>query len=131
MDKDYYKILGVAKSASNEEIKKAYRKMALKYHPDKNKSPDAEEKFKEIGEAYEILSDPEKREMFDLWFCVEELIDRPSPGAPGEPNGERSSTSRGSRDVDSFVSALVNVLILLYIIYVVITIIRIFLRHFK
>jgi len=65
MGKDYYKILGVEKSASDEEIKKAYRKMALKYHPDKNKSPGAEEKFKEIAEAYDVLSDPKKRKMFD------------------------------------------------------------------
>jgi len=65
MGKDYYKILGVEKSASDEEIKKAYRKMALKYHPDKNKSPGAEEKFKEIAEAYDVLGDAEKRKLFD------------------------------------------------------------------
>ena len=65
MGKDYYKILGLSKGASEDELKKAYRKMALKYHPDKNKSPGAEEKFKEIAEAYEVLSDPKKREIFD------------------------------------------------------------------
>ncbi len=64
--KDYYKILGVAKSASQEEIKKAYRKLAMKYHPDKNKDDKkAEERFKEIGEAYEVLKDPEKRKRYD------------------------------------------------------------------
>lgn len=67
MGKDYYKILGIAKGASEDEIKKAYRKMALKYHPDKNKSPGAEEKFKEIAEAYDVLSDPQKKEVFDRY----------------------------------------------------------------
>lgn len=57
MGKDYYKILGVARSATEEEIKKAYRKMALKFHPDKNASPGAEEKFKEVAEAYDVLHD--------------------------------------------------------------------------
>jgi curved DNA-binding protein len=64
--KDYYKILGVAKNASTEEIKKAYRKLAIKYHPDKNPgNKQAEEKFKEISEANEVLSDSEKRKKFD------------------------------------------------------------------
>ncbi len=64
--KDYYKILGVDKKASQAEIKKAYRKLAVKYHPDKTKGDKAlEEKFKDINEAYEVLSDPEKREKYD------------------------------------------------------------------
>ncbi len=64
--KDYYKILGVSKSASQEEIKKAYRKLAVKYHPDKNPdNKEAEEKFKEIAEANEVLKDPEKRKRYD------------------------------------------------------------------
>ena len=57
MGKDYYKTLGVPRTASDDQIKKAYRKLALKYHPDKNKDPGAEDKFKEIAEAYEVLSD--------------------------------------------------------------------------
>lgn len=63
--RDYYEVLGVDRSASAAEIKKAYRNMALKYHPDKNKEPDAETKFKEINQAYEILSDEQKRKTYD------------------------------------------------------------------
>lgn len=66
MGKNYYKVLGIEKNATEEEVKKAYRKMALKYHPDKNKATDAEEKFKQISEAYEVLSDPNKRRIYDL-----------------------------------------------------------------
>merc|ERR1739848_284966 len=65
MGKDYYAILGVSKSASDADLKKAYRKLAIKYHPDKNKSSEAEEKFKEIGLAYEVLKDPKKRKLYD------------------------------------------------------------------
>lgn len=63
--KDYYEILGVPRNATKDEIKAAYRKLALQYHPDRNKSPDAEEKFKEISEAYAVLSDDEKRAQYD------------------------------------------------------------------
>ena len=63
--KDYYKILGVSRDAKPDEIRKAYRKLAKQYHPDVNKAADAEEKYKEINEAYEVLKDPEKRQKYD------------------------------------------------------------------
>ena len=65
--RDYYEILGIDKNASKAEIKKTYRKLALKYHPDKNPNKDAEEKFKEISEAYAVLYDDEKRKMYDMY----------------------------------------------------------------
>lgn len=63
--RDYYEVLDVPKDASKQDIKKAYRQLALKYHPDRNKEPDAEEKFKEISQAYAVLSDDEKRSQYD------------------------------------------------------------------
>jgi molecular chaperone DnaJ len=63
--RDYYEVLGVTKTASKEQIKDAYRKLALQYHPDRNKAPEAEEKFKEISEAYAVLSDDDKRQQYD------------------------------------------------------------------
>ena len=63
--RDYYEVLGVPRSASKDEIKDTYRKLAMQYHPDRNKSPEAEEKFKEISEAYAVLSDAQKRQQYD------------------------------------------------------------------
>jgi len=65
--RDYYEVLGVSKDASQEDIKRAYRKLAVQYHPDRNKSPDATDKFKEVSEAYAVISDDEKRSMYDQY----------------------------------------------------------------
>lgn len=65
--RDYYEVLDVSKNASSDEIKKKYRKLAMEYHPDKNNSNDAGEKFKEISKAYAVLSDPSKKEKYDLY----------------------------------------------------------------
>ena len=80
--KDYYAVMGVAREATQDEIKRAYRKLARKYHPDVSKEADAERRFKELGEAYEVLKDPEKRAAYDQlgrdWRAGQEF--RPPPG---------------------------------------------------
>ncbi len=79
--KDYYKIMGLSRNATQDEVKRAYRKLARKYHPDVSKEKDAEAKFKELGEAYEVLKDPEKRAAYDRlgsnWKAGEDF--RPPP----------------------------------------------------
>ncbi len=95
--KDYYKILGVERSSTDAQVKSAYRKLARKYHPDVNKSPDAVEKFKDINEAYEVLSDKEKRKRYDSlganWQSGAEFT--PPPGFEGF-NFNKGSYGQGS-----------------------------------
>jgi len=67
MGRDFYSVLGVPRNAPSEDIKRAYKRQALLFHPDKNKSPDAEEQFKKISEAYSVLIDPNKREIFNAY----------------------------------------------------------------
>jgi curved DNA-binding protein len=80
--KDYYATLGVDKGASKDDIQKAYRKLARKFHPDVNKDPGAEAKFKEIGEAYEVLKDPEKRQRYEHFGSAWKNAARQSGGTP-------------------------------------------------
>ena len=82
---DYYELLGIKKGASDVEIKAAYRKQALKWHPDRNKSPEASTKFKEINRAYEILSDSQKRQAYDQYG--KEAFERGGYGSAGQPQG--------------------------------------------
>lgn len=82
---DYYQILGVSKTASAEEIKKAYRKLALEYHPDRNKTKEGEAKFKEVTKAYEVLGDPKKRTTYDQYGAS--AFEGPGAGAGGPFGG--------------------------------------------
>jgi len=84
-NKDYYQILGVTKSASADEIKKAYRKLALQFHPDKNKTKEADIKFKEVTKAYEVLSDVGKRQTYDQFGAA--AFEQGGPGAGGPFGG--------------------------------------------
>jgi DnaJ-class molecular chaperone len=85
--RDYYEVLGVSKSASADELKKAYRTLALKFHPDRNKAADAEAKFKEINEAYQVLSDTQKRATYDQFGHAAFDAAAGRGGAGGNPFG--------------------------------------------
>src|SRR5207247_7935025 len=117
MKRDYYEILGVSRSAIEDDVKKAYRKLALKYHPDRNPEDrhEAEERFKEISEAYQVLSDAERRSLYDRFGHA--AFAQGAPGgagfdvggnfediigdlfgaffAPGRPRGGRGGTRPG------------------------------------
>lgn len=104
--KDYYKIMGVARDASQDEIKRVYRRLARKYHPDVSKEPNAEEKFKELQEAHEVLRDPEKRAAYDQlgsqWRSGQEF--RPPPNWGKE--FEFSGSGGGDEGFSDFFSSL-------------------------
>jgi curved DNA-binding protein len=106
--KDYYQILGVPREASPDEIKRAYRKLARKYHPDVSKEPDAEARFKEVAEAYEVLKDPQKRTAYDQlgaeWRAGHEF--RPPPGWEAEVDFGRGGFTRGAHHFSDFFEAL-------------------------
>ncbi|KAL9688236.1 hypothetical protein QQ045_032655 [Rhodiola kirilowii] len=97
MGVDYYHVLKINKSASEDDLKKAYRKLAMKWHPDKNPNnkKEAEAKFKQISEAYEVLSDPQKRALYDQ-YGEEGLKDAPPPGSSGGGGGGGYGSSGGS-----------------------------------
>ncbi len=104
---DYYETLGISKGASEQEIKTAYRRAALKWHPDRNKTSEAGAKFKEVTKAYEVLSDPKKREMYDQYG--ESAFNRGGPGGFGGSSGGQSGnpfegfggfSSQGFENVD-------------------------------
>ena len=106
--KDYYKTLGVERSASADEIRKAYRQKAKKYHPDVSKEADAEAKFKEVGEAYEVLKDSEKRSAYDQlganWKQGQDF--RPPPGWEQEFNFRPGQGGAGQADFSDFFSSI-------------------------
>ena len=94
---DFYKTLGVERKASADEIKKAYRKLARKYHPDTNKDSGAEDRFKEISEAYDVLSDPEKRKQYDRGGLFN--AGNPFGGGSGGPGGTAGADFGGFSDI--------------------------------
>src|SRR3989344_6206760 len=99
-EKDYYKTLGVDKNATKEDIKKAYKRLAKKYHPDLNKSEDATEKFKEINEAAAVLADDEKRSQYDQFGTTSEQFGG-GRGFEGFDFSDFMSDIGGSFDFDS------------------------------
>jgi curved DNA-binding protein len=109
MDKDHYRTLGVARGASQQEIKRAYRRLARRYHPDVSSEAGAEERFKEVGEAYEVLSDTEKRSAYDAmgrqWRTGRHFRSAPAGGVGGFGFG-RARAEGGVRDFGDFFESL-------------------------
>jgi curved DNA-binding protein len=108
--KDYYKVMGVARDATEAQIKQAYRKLARKYHPDVSKEPDAEARFKEVGEAYEVLRSPEKRAAYDRLGAGpragEDFRPPPDWGSGFEFSGSAPGTGETSADYSEFFETL-------------------------
>src|SRR5512134_3459995 len=108
--KDYYKILGLERNATQDEVKRAYRKLARKYHPDVNKEPGAEASFKEVGEANEVLSDPEKRAAYDQlgadWQAGQQFRPPPDWAAGFEFSGAGAGAEAGGHDFSDFFESL-------------------------
>ena len=111
---DYYAVLGVAKTATKEEIERAYRKLARRYHPDVSKAKDAEEKFKQLGEAYEVLSDPQKRAHYDRYGAAWKEAQSQGGGPPsaesfrfeGDPELGEFHFGGGGGDMSEFFAQL-------------------------
>jgi curved DNA-binding protein len=108
--KDYYKIMGVARDATQDEIKRAYRTLARKYHPDVSKAPDAEARFKELGEANAVLKDLEKRAAYDQlgsnWQAGQDFRPPPDWNAGFEFSGDGSAGAAGAADFSDFFESL-------------------------
>ena len=100
-ERDFYDVLGVAKSASGHDIKEAYRRLAFEHHPDRNRSPEAEQRFKGVSEAYSALSDPEKRALYDA-LGPEKYDD---PREVFRYQQEREAAMRETRDYEAWKSA--------------------------
>src|ERR1700755_114502 len=95
--KDYYSVIGVPASATNDEIKKQYRKLAAKHHPDKNQNdPKAADRFKEISEAYQVIGDPDKRQQYDQMRQLGAFGGGRSAGGAGSPFGGGYPGGQGS-----------------------------------